>query len=388
MKMKLSVLTTVLLWLFFFMPSATASDIVQIAVDERGIPFLLDNDGHVWGFKKPFALKDPIRLSGLERIKRIAPYIAVDSDGKVFTWSLNDVEIETLEGEVDIAGYTASQRIEGLAGVTFVAHSNNHLFAVIENREIVVVPIIRDEWMFGISRYGAITKLLQREGVKAISAAPGTHTTNSSESMNFGLVALFEDGVVMGWGISSSGQIEKEVTGQWITLTKSLGASGIAMNAFHTAVLTAEGTPKFWGGCDLYGDFGDNEHHKQPLKKVLGKDGYISDVESFALTQDLNDGVAGGWGNDSGHADIFIKRDGSVWLAYAPTADTATESYGCGQYLSTVNYRQAKPISAGDARAVQVATSQGVYFLLDEKHRFWATGGNYGSPVFREIKLK
>lgn len=45
-----------------FQHSAHAANIVQIVVDETGIPFVLDDNGHVWGFKDPRALQNPVRL--------------------------------------------------------------------------------------------------------------------------------------------------------------------------------------------------------------------------------------------------------------------------------------------------------------------------------------
>ena len=64
----------------------------QIAVDDNGILFLLDNSGHVWGFsRKPIensnVIYPLIRLPNLSGIKQIAPYIALDNSGNVFTWS-------------------------------------------------------------------------------------------------------------------------------------------------------------------------------------------------------------------------------------------------------------------------------------------------------------
>lgn len=374
--------------LSFFAGSAYASNIVEITVDEIGIPFVLDDEGQVWGFRKPYSLEEPIKLSNLNHIKKIAPYIAVDTEGRVFTWSIDDAEVETVEGEITEAGYTTPQRFGDMKGVTLVAHSMNHFFAVINNQEIVEWLIIRKENKpgggFGVEGYGPIKKIISSPGVKAIAAAPGTMARIVAEPAPYGLVALFDDGTVMGWGISSSGQIVKDANTPSILLTKSPGAVGIAMNDFHTVILSAQGVPQFWGGCDLYGRDG-NGGHPWTHGSVHGAEGYVADVIGMAIAQDINIGVAGGWGNDNGTPDVFIKRDGTVWIAYAPIPEN-TPNFDCGQY-KTANPRQAVQVSAGKAIAVQVATARGFIFMLDADHKLWTTPSNLMVTKFSNVPL-
>ena len=109
MKHKSSSSLFILIFLLFLVRSAYASNIVQIAMATQDIPFLLDDEGYVWAFQKPMSYEGLIKLPILNHIKNIAPYIAVDTNGNVFTWGLNFQESDWVEGELSKAGYTSPQ---------------------------------------------------------------------------------------------------------------------------------------------------------------------------------------------------------------------------------------------------------------------------------------
>lgn len=363
---------------FLLLESAYASNIADITVDEMGIPFLLDDEGHVWAFRKPLTSEEPIKLPHLEHIKKIAPYIAIDTEGRVFTWSLKDSLMREDQDVIVEAGYTAPKRREDLQGVTFVAHSLNHFFAVVGNKEIVEWLEIRKKRSFEIEGYGPTRKVVSRAGIKAIAAAPGKMERVVAEPAPYGLVALFDDGMVMGWGITSTGQLAKEAGAPGIVLTQSPGAIGIAVNAFHTVVLTEDGVPKFWGGCDLYGR--DGNGHIWTHGHVLGVDGYLTDVMGMALAQDIV------WGSDTGNPDVYIRHDGTVWLAFAPLPEGAP-AFLCGHKYKNVNYRQAQQLPVGNASSVKTATSRGVVYVLDADHTLWTTAGSWMNTKLRVVPV-
>ena len=373
-----------------FANSAYAANIVQITIDEMGIPFVLDDKGHVWGFREPRGLQHPIKLPNLEHIKRIAPYIALDDEGRVFTWGIDDNKVNADQGEIIEAGYTEPQRFGDLKGVTMIAHSMNHFFAVVDNQEILEWIVIRKGnepgGGFGIEGYGPVRSLISRSGIVGIAAAPGTMERVVSEPAPFGLVALFADGEVIGWGINSSGQILREANSNSVLLTKLPGAIGIAMNAFHVVVLTASGVPRFWGGCDIYGRDGQDSGRLWTYGSVHGTDGFVSDVIAVALAQDINTGGAGGWGNDNNVPDVFLKRDGTVWIANAPLP-TGAPNIACGQYNSQIDYQQEVQIAAGKTKATQVITSTGRIIMLDADHQLWMAPSNHRVKDFRRLML-
>jgi alpha-tubulin suppressor-like RCC1 family protein len=375
-----------LIVLLCFAQSVNAANIVQIAVDELGILFALDDEGHVWGARNVECSCDYIKLPNLENIKTIEPYIAVDSKGTVFTWSIDDSKVDTVEGGISQVGFSMPKRVENLQDVTMVAHSMGQFFAVIKNQEIVRWVERRKERGFGIDGYGAIQKVISRDGVKGISVAPGNLTRFVTESEPYWMVTLFEDGIVMGWGVTSSGQISEAADNQPVTLAISKGATGIAMNAFHTVILTADGRTQFWGGCDMFGrDF--NGGHPWKYGNVFGVDGYVSDVVQMALAQDINTGT-GGWGDDNNIQDVFIKRDGTVWGAYAPIPEAVPlPAYACSRYSKQSDYRVSKQLSVSKAAAKQVATSKGVVFMLDSDGKLWSTNGSWMNTKFREVPL-
>lgn len=301
----------VLTLLLFFAHPVHASNITAITVAPMKIPFLLDDEGQVWAFRKPLSFEEPIKLPNLNHITKIVPYIAVDSSGQVFTWSLNVADSQWDESGISKATYTAPQRVENLQGVTSVAYSDMHLVAVIEGRDIVDLEVLRDPRSFRVTGYGPIKTVISRKGVKAVAVASrpkimsikGAVYKPASES----LVALFDDGTVMGWGITPTGRTTEDGIGQNILLTRSPGAIGVAVNAAHTVILPASGVPLFWGGCDLFGT--DRNGHPWTSGNVVGADGYVVDVIGMGIAE----------GNDNVLPDVFIKRDGTVWAAYAPS---------------------------------------------------------------------
>lgn len=368
-----------LILLLFCAGSAFASNIVEITVDEIGIPFVLDDEGHVWGFRKPHSLEDPIKLPNLNHIQKIASYIAVDVEGRVFTWSINDAEVVTIEGEIDEAGYTAPQRFGDLKGVTLVAYSGRHFVAVIGNRDIfdwVEIPSkIGDR--FGIDGYGPIRTISSRPGVSAIAAATKGETVPTGRAaitkFSYGLEALFEDGTVMGWGITPTGEVTEDIPTSNVLLTKSPGAIGIAMNGRHTIILSAQGIPQFWGGCEVVEK--DVNGHLLPKVGVHAVDGNVTDIIGMAIPQ-----------NDDLYPNAFIKRDGTVWVEYSPIPANIS-GVSCSQFDSSMYYRQAEQLPAGHAAAVQVTTAGGVYLMLDGDHKIWTTGLSYGKKKFHNVPI-
>jgi hypothetical protein len=163
---------------------------------------------------------------------------------------------------------------------------------------------IRNEEDFGIETYRPIRKVYSREGVKKIAI------TGSS------IVALYNDGKILGWGLSPTGQTRKDAAGKQVSFNVA-NAVDVYLNKFHTVVLTEDGHAVYFGGCDLdEKDFYGNKI--PPWGVVSGALGPVSDVAAIAMAE-----------NDNQDRDVFLRKDGSVCEAYAPVPLGMKDTY-CG----------------------------------------------------------
>ncbi len=349
---------------------AFASDVVAITVAPMSIPFLLDDHGDVWAFRKPLSFEGAIKLPNLRGIKKIAPYIAVDAKGQVFTWSLNTVNSRWDETGISKAVYSTPQQVANLQGVTQIAYSGNHFVAVVEDKDIVHWEELHDPRSFRVTGYGAIKTVISRKGVKAVATASRPaiilQTGELYKSTTETLVALFDDGTVMGWGITPIEISQDSASWQGVVLTKVPSATDIAINDAHTIILTADGTPLFFGGCNKYVAKDPNGH---PWSSS-SVNGYVIDVKSMSVSE----------GNDNALPDAFIKRDGSVWVAYAPSPS--------GIYCPALqgDKRQYWQLTAGVAAATQVVGGNPI-FMLDADHKLWTTAGSWMNTKFHAIPI-
>ena len=388
MGRHLSKFFAILMLVLVYLPSAHAANAVQVAMDGRGVPFVLDNEGHVWAFRHPLNFGSSFKLPKLEHIKKIAPFVAVDDQGRVFTWSFNEAKTKRDEGGfITEAAYTLPHRTEGLQGVTMVSSSITdagnlnylgiHYVAVIGNKEIVDWTVHLDADSGAVVSYGPIRKVISREGVKAIATASWggfIPTLSKPDVMDManGEVALFDDGTVMGWGINQAGQT---VTPRWnkaitleewktrkaaaqkgVLITKSPGALGVAMDTGHIVILTAKGIPQYWGGCAF-----ESYQYSPSMGVAKGADGNIDGAVSMAV---MSTYILSKY--DYVDADLYIKKDGSLWVAYAPSLPDVPD-YCLG---STERIQKTLRVTLGTAPVVQISR----YLALDADHRVWMVG--------------
>jgi hypothetical protein len=349
--------------------SAYASNIVEISVGSESIPFLLDDKGQVWTFhssKLTPSIK-PYKLESLKHIKKIAPYIAIDDKGEVYTWHLNPVQTswDIDDGSVLDAVYTIPTKVENLNGVTLVASSSDRYFvAVINNNLIVDWSASPDNTKLDTFKNSDIKTITSRQGVIDISATwkPKSVLIDKKflPSSDSGVVALFKNGDVIGWGIKPTGVVSIKEAGNERLLTQSPGAISVAMNSMHTVVLTLNGVPQFCGGCDGYHGGLDFKGQPWTPANTLGVAGSVEDVSVMSLFS----------GYDNVRPNVFIKRDGTVWAAYAP-APTGMLGKDC--YLIAREKNQYWQIQAGNEPASQVAATGSAIYMLDGAHKLWMT---------------
>jgi hypothetical protein len=336
--------------------SKAAPYIVDIALDSLDTPFLLDSEGHVWAFKKPLDREGLIRLPNLQNIKKIAPWIALDKDGRVFTWYF-DKKTDWL-GEYDLAAvYTRPQLVEGLNNITMVAYNDVGRFVVVrDNKDILEWSRLRER-RFGIEGYTPIKKLCTREGVKAIDAK------------GYGTSVLFRDGTILGWGLNEFRQTRTELVNQQISFNAPRAAA-VYLNNYHTVVLMEDGRVLFWGGCSS-GDARSEGKGILPADGIVaGVAGPIKDVISVIMPE-----------NDNFYPNIFLKRDGSVWRVYPPIPP-AINKIDCKSELSGKSWQ----VRGMSVPAIAVREAAGMIMALGSDHTLWsASTCNYNDNKFNQI---
>lgn len=346
-----------LTWLALLAP-AQAANIVQIAMSSENIPFLLDDKGQVWAFQDPLHVDKPIKLPNLINIKSIAPYMALDAHGQVFTWNLNLVESGSDQGELNDAVYTPPQKVEGLQGVTLIASSDEHHFAaVIGDKEIV-------HWRTTLHSSGAATNnsilvVASRAKVKGLSF------TNSR------LAALFDDGAILAWKTKILGA-PNDNDWESVLQIQSPEAKTVAISSTHIVALLENGLTRFWGGCDFDGK--DIRGKPWTPERIDGAEGLVTGVTEMGINP----------GNDNAIPDVFIKRDGTVWEAYAPLPKGMT---GTSCYRSERDKEQFWQLTAGSAAAVQVIAVGKSILMLDADHKLWTTADSWQNTKFRNAQL-
>ena len=349
--------------------AGNAAQIIQIAVDAEGLPFLLDDAGHVWA---TLGLGDSnrtqlLQIKGLEHIKKIVPYEALDDKGQVFVWGMLNPVVDEMNSIIQTS-YTSATKIMSLSGVTEVAHSFGHGFAVVNGNRIVTWEEVlggEDE----ITKYGPIQEIYNGTKVRQLAAAAGPGPMN--------LIALLEDGAVVGWGITEFGQASRKRT-ERVELGKLPGARGIDLNGMHTVVVSEDGIPLFWGGCDMdgYSIRGYKPWIWGHLSKVALA---LQDVQAVSLAKDTGHG-----GDDNVSYDVFLKRDGTVWMTRPPIPPDAPESE-CGIFVDSESTIRTQQLVIGDAPAIQIAYGNGRVLVLDKQHRLWSWGN--GDIKSNKIKL-
>ena len=245
--------------------------------------------------------------------------LAVQLNGKVFAWGLNDFGQTTVPSTVTVATAVAGGGSHSMAllasgfvscwgnntdgqctvppsiqSVTAVAAGYAHSVALQANQIVVC---------WGNNAYGQCTVPTGLTGVTAIAA--GTQST----------IALRSTGTVSGWGRNDMGQA---VPPAGLTGVTSIGAGGA-----HSAACRSDGTVTCWGNntfgqCTVPADLG-------PVQKV-----FVGGYVTMALQQN---GVVRIWGrNDFGQATVPTPALTNVRALAAGTyhtlAFTSTSQFG------------------------------------------------------------
>lgn len=303
-----------ILIVFALWSTSANARVVDVQMDAVGVPFLLDDHGHVWAFKEPLSLKNPFRVPNLNNIKKLAPYIALNADGQIFTWSLkNSSHVTGPDVEIN-ADYTIPTQVEDLSGITDVIYTGGEAtdgrFVVVKGGNQILswtIHAAKAPPAIGVDGYGPKQVLYTGKKIKSIDATSA------------GIIVLFEDDTVLGLGLSETGQPRKDAQEKQVFFGAPQPVTAVYLTTFHTIILSADGRARFWGGCDIDG-FGQSVGSKSvPAAKIGGVAGVESVIDNV---KEVFPAI-----NDNHTPDLFLKKDGSLWADFAPRPDKIENSF-------------------------------------------------------------
>ena len=325
MRRLLSFLLTAAL-LLFMLPASLAAEpeeapfTTQPKIDSD-MALLANGTVYVWANNDPTGetSKHPVLLSGLERIVDIAPGIALDADGHVWTWGYNNsgqlgdgtttnrstpAMVEGLEYVVAIDGSDNNRAAVTKDGSLYIwgsnnggqlgtspdnsAHSTPVLMESISNVKSVrltassVLVLLTDGtvWSWGENDYGTLGTGESPYYSPRIEPAqiPDLVNITAIEANDDSCFALCKDGTVWSWGYNRYGQLgysyfdnisvtggDRDISYKPQKMTGLTGITTLASDRDYTLALDEQG--RLWAcGLNYYGDFGN----KPPLYNSSG----------------------------------------------------------------------------------------------------------------------
>jgi alpha-tubulin suppressor-like RCC1 family protein len=366
---------------FLILPMQTEASevkIVSVVMDDGGIPFLLDSNGDVWGFRRPFRLENPIKLHTLHHIKKLVPYMALSADGNVYTWKLgkyvnnSNGPDDVGDRENDEVSYTLPQAVIGLSKVSDIASSENHFSAIHEHHQVY-------EWFTDIYKKHHDKESLT-EHPQLVYSNPNADIEEVATSGSSTII-LLKDKTIIGWGINNQSQLgsDKRVkipSDHPATILLPEESSKIFVSRYHTIVLTESGRVFFWGSC-LQKNY--NEQTTSSVQSVKGGD----NVSAVSVNID-----------DDTFPEVYLKHDGSVWIAPVPLPNDSDQCQidGNTRHL-TERWDQNQPLGGMPIPAITVATGgdgSGTPFTtlaLGKNNTVWGANFRHPERGFKKIPL-
>ncbi|HEX8476428.1 MAG TPA: S8 family serine peptidase [Pyrinomonadaceae bacterium] len=283
------------------------TDVTAVAAGEEH-SLALRSDGTVWAWGSNVhgllgeaggGFRDaPQPVAGLTNITAIAAggqyNVALRSDGTLWSWGLNNDGLLGIGNTSVFSTHTPTQ-VAGLDGVVAIAAGRFHTLALRSDGTV---------WAWGINTSGqmgiptstrVVATPMQINGlanIKAIAAGLA-HT-----------VALRNDGVVLGLGSGSSGQLGTNSSASSLTPVQPVGMTSvahIAAGSGHTLALKTDGTLWAWG-ANSNGELGEGTSGAGKSRPVQVSN--IAGVVQISAKENsnaalLNDGTVRMWGNNT-----------------------------------------------------------------------------------------
>ena len=201
---------------------------------------------------------------------------------------------------------------------------------------------------------------------------------NSISTSAWSTIALLEDNTIVGWGYNAQDQLGTDrathiSSDAPATFTIPEAITKIYMTTFHTVALSSSGHAFFWGCCTQI-----NTLKAEGLKAAIGSVDNISDI---AIAKR----------DDNIFPDVFLKHDGSVWLAYAPAPSNTEQcqttrklyDYHAPSYhLTGMTVPAVKIVNGGDGN------TKFTTIALGSDNSLWGANTRHPQKGFVKIPLK
>lgn len=342
--------------------------IQQIAVNNNGIPMLLDERGQVWAFtglpSTGTELSYPLlRIPNLKNITRIASHMAIDEAGHVFLWQ------PTALG--DNVPSSPPIQYKSLSNVTWISpESPRYEFDSdaaddpgIENPTVRYRYIVsvgnRDVYEIGVDGSGkelSPRRLYLSKGIRAISAY-----TSSEEDV---IVILQSDGDLLRLEIRPKANQAHEREIHVTKLGNYPNVIDVSVNLAHVVMLDRSGGLTYIGQCDAVKKSPEGKWVPIPGQKAMAS--LLDGVTGLELHSIQNDDV---------FPNALIRTDGSVWIDSSPTPSPYWGGRTCAEIQQRDYAKKPEQIFHGSAPVKQAYFGDMTYYFLDANHDVWQLGG-------------
>lgn len=340
----------------------------EFAADSQ-VVFTLDDLGEVVGFviepASPKKISNWTRIRSLQNVRSIVPYAAIDANGDVFTWEINN--IDTDQGIIQGISFTDAHKLAGIGHINEIDNLDQHYAAISNNSEVYVWTSDGHQ-----IRPTAPKKIYSGAKIRKISinwAYPRSTTV--------GYLILLEDGTLIGINTDSNGQVLDGKTIDWnpIVVGKFKGAKDIHANVDSTAIIMNDGAIIFVSHCETHEK--DSSGTWVPMKGKHDAKGELTDVVAIGKSITF-------------HPDYFIKADGTVWTQRAPFSVNYLGE--CSSQSATKGFDNFKVPArkVNFQTAASDVTPKAVFIygnlVIDSEYRLWSTLDDWHYPYI-QVKL-
>ena len=303
-----------------------------------------------------------IKLPNLKNIKTIAPYIALDNQGRVYVWDLDQKKSKISDDApadfIRSAVYTAPKEIPQLKNVTHIA-SEGRLYFLAAAGGINLYEGIRKQSGISIPEQTAVQfKLINsRPGIQAIAT--------SSEAA----VAIYSDGFFFGWPRSIVGRYHiKYPEGYKYIRSFPFQARSINFSTNQTSIVLVDKRIAYISdGCNLAPGLNQewhlmyNDSSNNPVTNIISMD---SD-------------------SNSEQPSVLVMDDGTIWITNTYRGDLFKED--CGRSVP-FSFQQ---LTGMTVPAIKAVIGTGLIYALGSDHSLWTTNTLSDNGVINKfVKLE
>lgn len=346
--------------------------IVQLAIGTSRSPLLLDSNGHVWHLEKD----KYVRFKNLEGIVKITSTMALDKNGDVYIWD----ESILYEYESTTSAYSEPFKHPKLHDVTQIYENDGNSIVVVKDRDILGFEFASKPFRTTKEPTGDLVHTITAvsgepvslgsfDSIKKVAFDVWTNWTTGDKEFEekYSLLVLDGNGTVHGYGLSPTWQASNsDKSFKTLDLAR---VKDIAINQYHIVAITEDGNAHYFGGCDLFG------RNSGGVLTTGGLDDMVSPIANLATIE-----ITAG---DNNGKNLFLKNDGTVWLAYAPLPKNR-QKRECASDSRKDRDIDAEPLQAGKPPVIQIGRD----YVMDSNHEIWILGNWSGHRYLQKFEPK